>query len=89
MTHPRGDPSKIAAGAPASRLSPTEANRIACWRAWRHRVWRYQAEYVRRDVHPLFVLARKACGGEAVANSARATGKPAADEEGDTGQQYA
>jgi len=23
MTHPRGDPSKIAAGAPASRLSPT------------------------------------------------------------------
>jgi hypothetical protein len=38
MTHPPGDPSKIAAGASASRLSPTEAEgvRTACLRAWRY-----------------------------------------------------
>ena len=37
----------------------------------------------------MFVLSRQARGGKAVANSARATGKPASEEDCNTGQQYA
>ena len=37
----------------------------------------------------MLVLAGQARGGEAVANSARATAKPAPDEDCDAGQQYA
>ena len=66
-------------------MSPTEVDaRIAGLRLWRYRLGRYQTQYIGPDVHPVFVLSRKACGGKAVANSARATGKPAPDEDGDS-----
>jgi hypothetical protein len=85
MAHPPGGPSKIAAGASAPRKSPTEVDaRIACLGLWRYRLGRYQAQYIGPNVHPVLVFSRKACGGKAVANSARAVGKPASDEDGDS-----
>ena len=85
MTHPSGGPSEIAAGASAPRMSPTELDsRIAGLGLRRYRLRRYQAQYIGADVHPVLVLSRKACGGKAVANSPRAPGKPAPDEDGDS-----
>jgi hypothetical protein len=78
-------PLKIAAGASAPRMSPTEVDaRIACLGLWRYRLGRYQTQYIGPDVHPVLVLSRKARGGKAVANSAWAVGKPASDEDGDS-----
>ena len=85
MAHPPGGPSKIAAGASAPRISPTEVHaRIACLGLWRYRLGRYQAQYIGPDVHPVLVLSRKTCGGKAVANSPLAVGEPASNEDGDS-----